>query len=53
MPIDLSNNRVLASGVTVNGNYVHRVTRAGLVCYLDPDDLNSYPGTGTTIYDLS
>ena len=53
MPIDLFGNRVLESGVTINGDYNKRITREGLILYLDAGDLNSYPGTGTVWYDLS
>jgi hypothetical protein len=33
--------------------YSPRISRDGLVLYLDAGDKNSYPGTGTTWYDLS
>jgi hypothetical protein len=34
-------------------NYGPSVVKSGLVLALDAADINSYPGTGTTIYDLS
>jgi hypothetical protein len=34
-------------------NYGPSVIKSGLVLALDAADINSYPGTGTTIYDLS
>jgi len=53
MPINLNQNIISSSGLTVNGVYNHRITREGLYLYLDAGDLNSYPGTGTVWYDLS
>jgi len=53
MPINLSQNTVLSSGLTINGVYKSKVNREGLYLYLDAGDLNSYPGSGTVWYDLS
>jgi len=53
MPVNLSNNLVLTSGVTQNGDYTRRITRDGLELYLDSINVNSYPGSGTSWYDLS
>ena len=53
MPIDLNQNTVLSSGITANGEYLHRIVKSGLVLNLDAGDLNSYPGSGSIWYDLS
>ena len=37
----------------MSNNYGPRIVTDGLICCLDAADLNSYPGTGTTITDLS
>ena len=34
-------------------NYGPKIIRDGLIMHWDPADKNSYPGSGTTIYDIS
>lgn len=53
MPIDLSGNRILYSGITSMGVFEKKITRDGLVLELDAGDINSYPGSGAMWYDLS
>lgn len=53
MSLNLSENILTLTGVTQYGNYLKKVTRDGLVLELDAGDLNSYPGTGSSWYDLS
>jgi len=53
MSLDLSNNIIVQSGVTNNGDYTDRIIRDGLTVYLDSMDENSYPGSGTSWLDLS
>jgi len=38
---------------TMSNRYGPRIVTDGLVCCLDAADRNSYPGSGTTLYDLS
>jgi len=38
---------------TMSNRYGPRIVTDGLSCYLDAADLNSYPGSGSTWYDLS
>lgn len=51
MPIDISNNQLNSVGANVLA-YGNIVTD-GLVLYLDAGIASSYPGSGTTWYDLS
>jgi hypothetical protein len=46
---------MLISGVTLTGTYIVDVgyVTDGLVLYYDPSNISSYPGSGTTVYDLS
>jgi len=53
MPLDLGGNRVLTSGVTEHGNYIHRISRDGIRVYLDAYNTNSYQGGTSTWYDMS
>ena len=53
MPIDLFGNRVLESGVTINGDYNKRIARDGMRVYLDAENPNSYTGGTTNWNDLS
>lgn len=40
-------------GYTLSGTASNLVLNEGIVLYLDPANCDGYPGTGTTIYDLS
>jgi len=53
MSLNLSGNTITLTGTSTNGDLNKRVTREGLVLELDAGDLNSYPGAGSTWYDLS
>jgi len=53
MSIDLSGNTITSTDVSSTGVFNRKITRDGLVVYLDSMNLNSYPGNGTTWYDLS
>ena len=53
MSLNIKGN-IITSGDTTNvGVFKTKVNRDGLVCYLDAGNLDSYPTTGTTWYDLS
>lgn len=51
MPLNVGGNTI-TSNATKYFNYKNIVT-SGLTCYIDAANSNSYPGTGTTWYDLS
>lgn len=53
MPINLNGNIIPEHRLTTDGMFKTRVIRDGLVLYVDAADLNSYPGSGNTWYDLS
>lgn len=54
MPLYLKNNKVIsASNITNTGVFTQKINRDSLICYLDAADVDSYPGSGTTWYDLS
>lgn len=46
---------MLIQGVTLTGTYVVDITNVtrGLVLHYDPSKASSYPGSGTTLYDLT
>jgi len=52
MPINLSNNIVVQSGFTNNGDYTDRIIRDDLKIYLDAANPNSWTGSGNWL-DLS
>lgn len=54
MPIYVKNSKVISSNdITSGGVFRTKVNRDGLICYLDAADIDSYPGSGTSWYDLS
>jgi hypothetical protein len=53
MPLNLQGNIISTDDITSVGVFKTKVNRDGLVCYLDSNDKNSYPGSGTVWYDLS
>jgi hypothetical protein len=54
MPLYLKNNKVISSSsITSTGVFTKKINRDSLICYLDAADVDSYPGSGTTWYDLS
>jgi hypothetical protein len=53
MPIDVGGNSVRFSGITEYGNYTHRVVRSGLLGEWDAGHPDSYPGSGTSWFDLT
>lgn len=52
MPLDLNGN-VISSGSISSGYFKNSIITNGLTLYLDAGNKNSYPGSGTTWYDLS
>ena len=54
MPLYIKNNKIVTStDITSVGVFKTKVNRDGLVLYLDSMDIDSYPRSGTTWYDLS
>lgn len=53
MPLNIKGNIITSTDITSVGVFKTKVNTDGLACYLDSMNLNSYPGTGTTWYDLS
>lgn len=53
MSLDVNGNVIQSTGITSNGVFVREIPRDGLIIHLDAGNLNSYPGSGSTWYDLS
>ena len=53
MSINVLGNEVTSTDIYSDGTYMSGITQMGLVLNLDAGDLNSYPGSGSTWYDLS
>lgn len=53
MPLVLKNKAVSSNDITSTGVFKTKVSRDGLICYLDAADIASYPGSGTDWNDLS
>lgn len=52
MPIDV-NGEILSASSFGSVQTINNIVTDGLACYLDAGDGQSYPGSGTTWYDLS
>lgn len=52
MPIDLNGNIISSTSIT-GSTFSNTIITDGLVLFLDAGNKNSYPGSGTTWYDLS
>lgn len=53
MSIDVKGNIVSSTKITNTGVFKSTIVRDGLTCYLDSNNKDSYPGSGTVWYDLS
>jgi len=54
MPLYLKNNKIISSNdITSTGIFDTKISYDSLVLYLDAGDVDSYPGSGSTWYDLS
>lgn len=54
MPVVVKNNKIISSNdVTSSGVFKTKVNRDSLVFAVDAGDVDSYPGSGTTWYDIS
>lgn len=53
MGLDLNGNSVTRLTVGAQGQAINHIIQDGLMLYLDAADKNSYPGSGTSWYDLS
>jgi len=53
MSINVLGNEVTSADIYSDGTYEKSIVRNGLYLYLDAGDETSYPGTGTSWYDLS
>ncbi len=52
MPINVGGD-IISTGSFGNTSLINNVVLHGLQCYLDASDINSYPGSGTSWYDMS
>lgn len=52
MGVYVKTNRLLSSGVTTS-NLSTSIVKNGLILHVDAADIDSYPGSGTKLYDLS
>jgi hypothetical protein len=48
----LSDSEVMTNYAIYSSRYVSGIVTSGLMLYVDPDNVQSYPGTGNTIYNL-
>jgi hypothetical protein len=53
MALYLKNNEITSSDITSTGVFKQKYNRDGLILHLDATDVDSYPGSGTTWFDLS
>lgn len=53
MPIDINGNVVESTDITSAGTFKNKIVTDGLILHLDAGDINSYPGSGNTWYDIS
>lgn len=53
MALYLKNNEIASDDITASGVFKQKYNRDGLIIHLDATDKDSYPGTGSTWYDLS
>lgn len=53
MSLNIKGNIITSTDITSVGVFKTKVNRDGLVLYLDAGNLDSYPGSGSTWYDLS
>ena len=53
MSINLKTKSIAPSAVTSGGVFIKRIPKDRLTLHLDAGDIDSYPGSGTTWYDLS
>jgi hypothetical protein len=52
MSVYVKTNRISSSGVTTS-NFSTSIVKNGLILHVDAGDIDSYPGSGTKLYDLS
>jgi hypothetical protein len=48
----LSDSEVLSNYAIYSNRYISGVVTSGLMLYIDPNNLQSYPGSGTLLYNL-
>ena len=53
MALYLKNNEITSTDITSTGVFKQKYNRDGLILHLDATDVDSYPGSGTTWFDLS
>ena len=53
MPINVNGNIISSNDITSTGIFKTKIPRDQCVLHLDAGDLNSYPGSGTSWFDLS
>lgn len=53
MPLNINGNILSASNLGPEGQPNKKIIQDGLVLHLDAGDLDSYPGSGSTWYDIS
>ena len=53
MPLVVKNHIISSNDITSTGVFDTKVNRDGLILHLDAADVDSYPGSGSTWFDLS
>ena len=48
----LSDTEVMSNYAVYSNRYVSGIVQSGLMLYIDPNNLNSYPGSGSILYNL-
>lgn len=52
MSVYVKTNRISSTGITTS-NFSTSIVKNGLILHVDAGDIDSYPGSGTKLYDLS
>lgn len=53
MPLDLNGNKLLSASIGPRGEVIKQIPINGLILHLDSGNKNSYPGSGSTWFDLT
>ena len=53
MPVNINGNIISSTSLGTDSTFANSIATSGLICHLDANNINSYPASGTTWYDLS
>lgn len=53
MPININGNILSSNSLGLEGQSLNQIVKEGLILHLDAGNIDSYPGTGNTWYDIS